>query len=389
MDNNNPPTPEAPQAETPTEPNIIAQAAAEAPAETTPAFPAEPTKPKNSKKLLLIVLIILLVAILGVAVWFLFFKQPTTNNKTTNNSNTTTPEITEDTDDPEASTIPEIPAEPETTLVDTSAISPLFRQILILHHPGIDNYLSSTSENYVADQRFSFGSAYAVSDRLYTSGLTNSDKLYIATQYMRGKKMLKPASEYGLPADYYASVNPDYCAQSNDKTTCESNDWISAASEDEVSEVYYSIFGEKPTSFDAPTVVCGALFHSVEYHVYFTPFAGCGGFDGPQHQAYVEKYAESENYAYVYLRIASIDIGSSDNVPVYKTFIGISDLYDSNTQQNITPDESLVYSYLGAGGMGMYIPLIINAENASEFSQYRFVFQKDSDNYYFKTVEKL
>ena len=40
--------------------------------------------------------------------------------------------------------------------------------------------------------------------------------------------------------------------------------------------------------------------------------------------------------------------------------------------------------------MGMaYDSPIITDENYTEFQQYRFVFGKNGDDYYFKTVEKL
>ncbi len=360
----------------------------EAPAATAPGVF---DKPKKKGKAGLVVLIILFILLAGCAA--VYFLLPDVANdviqKITGTSQTAE---TKKDQTPADSGIP-TPDEPEAEeveITDSATIAALFRNVLILHHPGIDGYLEYAvkSENYTQNRYFGFGSVYTVAPRLY-SELTINDKFYITTLYMNDQGQLKPASSYGVPNDYYASVSPEYCKNNSTDNLCTTIDWMPAASEDEVAEVYANIFGEKPTSFEKTTNICGSAIHDAEYHIYYFPMAGCGGADGPSHQVYVEKYSQKGESAFVYVRGATINETESSNVPVYKAILGINDVYDSETDQAITPDESLVYSYLGSGGMGMYIPRIITTDNYTDFASYRFVFEKSGENYIFKTVEKL
>ena len=274
------------------------------PAPDQPLPPVEPSQKSVVNKPLVIVLVVILVALLGALAYFLFFQ----NNSGQVPENTDTRQVEEEEEEEAA----------ETTIKDQDTISALFRKLLILHHPQIDNYLSYTTEgdSYSANKYFSFGSAYVVSDQLYSDDLTNRDKFFITTQYMLDQKQLKPAQNYGVPSNYYAIKNADYCSNTLDTTTCSSVDWMQAASEDEVAAVYASLFGEKPTSFESPTSICGTLSHDAEYHIYYTNMAGCGGGDGPIHQAYIEQYMATGSKAYIYIHIASVNVYDGDNVPV-------------------------------------------------------------------------
>lgn len=354
-------------------------------------------KPKDRKKILIPIIAVCLVLVIGIAIWYLTKPKDGQSNSQNPETSQTDKKDSKEKDSKSSEIESEDkktePTGTETAIeVDESGLSPLFRKVLILHHPNLKNYLSyagSSSYAYEENQRFSFGSNYAVSDSLYTSGLSNSDKIFIVTQYMAGYDLLKPLSNYGVPENYIVA-KAEYCQRGNNSSGpgC-TIDSVTAASEEEVAEVYYELFGETPTTFENPTRICGARIHDPEYHLYYSQMPGCGGGDGPIHEAYVEKYTEDDSSTYVYVRIATINVYESDNVPVYKTFFGLDDLYDSNTNQAVKKDESLVYSRLGSGGMGMTIPTIITAENYTEFQQYRFVFKKDGENYYFRTLEKL
>ena len=107
--------------------------------------------------------------------------------------------------------------------------------------------------------------------------------------------------------------------------------------------------------------------------------AGCGGYDGPPHQVYIEKYSENKTSVYIYLRIATI-LEHDTNPPVYNDFIKESEL--------ATAPETAIHSHLEESSAS--IPKVITDKNYTEFKQYRFIFGKDGDgNYFFKTVEKL
>ena len=353
--------------------NLAAQAAAETPAETASAFPPESAKPQKSNKPLIAIVAIILVALIGVGAWAVL-------------SNKQSEPIPRGEPTPEAPV--DEPEEEETEITDEAIISSLFEKLLILHQPNVNNYLSYAGDNYVKNQRLSFGSVYTVSGDLYTDGLTENDKFFIITQYMSDNGDAKLASELSVPSDFYASKFANYCATTPEDTMCSKNEG-KAISEEAIAEVYEKIFGEAPATFEQPTGICGAYAYDSAYHIYYDGIHGCGGADGPEHQVYIDRYTESESYAYAYLRVATINLYDGENVPVYKTYFGMDDLYDRKTNQYLTPDESLIYTRLGNGGMGMDLPQIINANNASEFDQYRFVFKKDGENYYFNTVEKL
>lgn len=354
--------------------DIVAQAEAEAPAEATAAPSTDSAKPK-SKRPFVALLAILLLAIIGVCAYFLFFQSKPANNQNTGDNQTSgqtegkTEDGTSSDTDSEAS---------ETAIEDQAAISALFEKLLILHHPGLKNYLSYAGDTYAENQYFSFSDRYAVTEKLYTDNLTNSDKLYIATQYMLDQEQLKPASDYGVPSNFYALKNADYCSKNAIDVVCGANDWMKAASEDEVAVAYANIFGEKPASFENSASVCGTLAYDSEYHIYYTDMAGCGGYDGPPHQIYIEKYSKDGTSAYVYLRVATI-FEHTTNLPVYKDFFKESELDSA--------PETAIYSRLEVTNASL--PKVITAENYTQFQQYRFVFGKDGDNYYFKTVEKL
>ena len=355
-------------------PDIVAQAEAETPAEATQAFPAETGTPQKSHKAVIALLAVLLIAIIGVAVWFLLFKQPITNNQATNNTDSST-------ETPAKSDTPESSSEEETAITDETVISALFKKLLILHHPNVEDYISSAPQSggYTENKYYSFRDRYAVTEKLYTSGLENKDKLYIVTQYMARQGMFKPLTDYNVPNDFMSKKMGDYCQGSTVGGGC-SNASTTAVSEEEVAKVYKDFFGEAPKSFENPTGICGARAYDGEYHIFYSVIPGCGGYDGPPHQAYIEKYATSGSNAYVYARVATI-FEHNEMPPVYADFIKEADL--------ASIPEGSIYSRLGAFVESEPLPNVITAENYTDFATYRFVFQKDGDSYYFKTVEKL
>lgn len=372
--------------------DIVAQAEAKTPAEATAAFPAEPAKPK-SKKPLVALLAILFLIIIGVCAYFLFFQSKPANNQ---NSQASTGANADQTDEqPTEQEIEFNPTEEKTetnqetsTEISEDDLSPLFKKLLLLHMPMLKNYLSYATryDTYETDKYFTFSGSYEVSEHFYpdASELTAGDKFFIVTQYMADKDYFKPLSDFNVPSDFFASKNPTLC-DGKSGFPC-GNENGSAVSEDEVAKVYREFFGEIPTSFERPTYICGSRDYDSTYHIFHTfPYGGCGGVDFLSHQAYIEKYTTTGDTAYIYLRIASIYYDYSPNATntVYKAFLKHADFYDSETQTNLTPDESLVYSHTNDDKR------IITADNYTEFEQYRFVFGKDGDNYYFKTVEKL
>ncbi len=350
--------------------NLAAQAAAETPAETASAFPPESAKPQKSNKPLIAIAAILLTAIIGGAVWFLTRPQP--NSKGESSVETDTPEPDE-----------------ETAISDQDTTFSLFAKLLALHMPRSKSYLEY-AENYTEGKSFEFRGAYTPNEHLYpdASELTNQDKLYIVTSYLKDHDEFEPITNFNVPSNYLATRFADYCSQNSiDSMWCADNAG-SAVSEEKVAETYRKFFGTTPT-FENPTAICGGSIYDSEYHIFHDSISACGGIDLLNHQLYVSKYTEQGKLAYIYVSLGTIneDYDPSGTTSVYRAYLKWADVWDSNTQQAITPDPSLLHEEsLGMTDYGMYI----TPENYTFFEQYRFVFEKDSDNnYYFKTVEKL
>ncbi|MBR2587570.1 hypothetical protein IKE71_04345 [Candidatus Saccharibacteria bacterium] len=369
VQDNTQPEPETPDAKS-VEPNV---------AEVVADVPVE--KPKKSRAPVILTIILALLLIGSVVAYFLIFNQPKNDGASIKPSSDSS-QSKEETED-ETETLP------ESEISDSRLTQNLFDKVLILH--SVNGSLLENKTELSANLFFEFaGSIYGISDNLYVGGLSESDKFFIATNYMRSQGLFKSLSNYDLPADFISSrpMWTEYCSKNAGDKFC-TNEQNTGASESEVASVYRELFGSEPESFVSPTSRCGAASYNSEYRIYYNNIAGCGGNSGPTRQAYVEKFTGTENEAFVYLRLATIDTGNSDNVPVYKTFFSLNELRDADSGEVIIPDESLIYTRLGSGGFGMIIPTIITSENYTEFEQFRFVFEKSGEKYYFKTVEKL
>ncbi|MBQ6396135.1 hypothetical protein IJH89_00950 [Candidatus Saccharibacteria bacterium] len=375
--------------------SLIASAEAEAPAQSplgAPAFSSSnlndpATNPvvadsvvssgkKKSKAPLLIALLLLLILGAGGAYAYFYtdlFKKPTSVAPA-----------------PPASS--EESSVAETDITDEASISALFSKLFFLHNPHTTEEEFSSLEyvTYSKNSYFNFHNAYQVSGAFYNdiSDFGEPEKIYIVTNYLRQNKpdLFKSLSDLNIPADFFKQEGYGDLGESVLITASES----AAVPETEVEKIYSNLFGEGNVH-QKPTEICGRLKYNSEYHIYYKePFGGCGGVDLNNHQIYVEKYTETPTTAYIYTRVNTIrddELNEAETgVAVYKTYLDHSAFYDSNTNQYLTPDPSLIYGYTST--VSNY-PIQITPENFQEFSSYRFVFTKSGDNYIFKTVEKL
>ena len=343
-------------------------------------------KMKKKSPALMIILIIVVLLLLTVGGIFLFAPDLISNLfsgstfPTPQISQSTTEEKETETIDTETKTEPE-EEEEETEIADEAVKTALFNKLYDLHNPLTAQDEYSKFYPLEAGAYFGFKTSYQVSENFYpTSTLTNSDKLYIVTSLIKRDKKTTSLSSLGVKSDIYEKY--EFCSQ--EPQYCNPDNNVGVAAED-VEKLYKEIFGGTPTNED-PTGICGRLIYSKKYNVYFSePVGGCGGVDLINHQAYVYSYTQKGNNAYLNLAVNTINEASSI---IYRTFLKHSSFYDSTSNTDLTPDESLIHSKLNS--TSAEYGMLINKDNYTEFEHYRFTFEKDeSGNYFFKSVKKI
>ena len=348
----------------------------EAPTEGAPMPPVEPAPQKKSQKPIIIALVVVLVLALGVIAYLLFFNQQSPDQPPASPTTPDTPETTV-----------EEPVE-EVAIEDQTVTTALFAKLLALHIPKSKSYLNY-AQNYKEGQTFEFRGGYTTNEHIYpdASELTNQDKLYIVTSYLKDHDGFELISNFDVPSNYFAAKFPTYCDNANMDQICTNNQGY-AVSEEKVAETYQSFFGTTPT-FENPTPICGGAAYDSEYHIFHDTVGGCGGVDPINHQLYVSKYTTKGDLAYIYASLDTIyeDYDPSGTTSVYRAYLENADIWDNDTHEIIAQDPSLLHEEsLGVSEYGMYI----TPENYTFFEQYRFIFQKNDDgNYFFDSVEKL
>ncbi len=306
----------------------------------------------------------------------LFSEKTTETSETTEESETDTEKLEKET-------------EKETEISrDGETATALFGKLFALHIPTTqDDY--KTYGGLEKNTSFDFRGAYNVNELLYpdASEFDNKAKLSIITRQLYNSNKFEDISKFNVPNDYFKEKFPEYCEGTAIDEMCSNNKGL-AISEETVSNYYKKLFGEKPT-FENPTSLCGAPAYDSEYHLFYETIQACGGVDVINHQLYVTKYSQKDNEAYVYIALNTINEDSSinGNVTVYKKYLKLSDFYDSELQKDKEIDSSYIYKTANEAETSK---LFITEENYNEFDQFRFIFEKDTDNnYFFKGVEKL
>lgn len=168
----------------------------------------------------------------------------------------------------------------------------------------------------------------------------------------------------------------------NNKETIK--DYYGYLTYDEVNKAYRNLFGKDLNNPVETVGKCPAFYYSKDTNEFYYMAAGCGGTSGPDRVvSYKEKY-----------------VGEKDTIELYMNF-GFIRLVDNYTEATIYGDldslikEDGIFSYAAASqevgkvAINSMNDYKITEENKDIFTQYKFIFRKDKDNYYFEKVEKV
>lgn len=154
---------------------------------------------------------------------------------------------------------------------------------------------------------------------------------------------------------------------------------------DEVNKAYRNLFGEDLENPVETVGKCPTFYYSKDTNEFYHMAAGCGGTSGPASVvSYKEKY-----------------VGINDTIELYMNF-GFVRLDDMNSKEatvygnldSLIREDGL-FSYasvdkeVGKVAINSMNEYKITEENKDIFTQYKFTFRKDKDNYYFEKVEKV
>lgn len=297
--------------------------------------------------ILLTILLVGIVAAAGVFAYFYFTKpttsgnsgQSNTNSKTDDKTPTPTPTPTPKPDDTDNSSVE------GTAITDSSVTEELTQKI-------------STILGIKPDEDLTFKS--------YASIVTRDIELIENGDISDGKRLHAVVFSMG---DLFEPLTDEQV------DTIETEDNISliftektAVDATLVAEVYESLFGEAPTHQDTDGVC--AFSYNETLDVYYNGNAGCGG-TFPNYRFYqITDFTESENSAYVYVKVASI----------YEDSDILCDI-------SMNPVES---GFKTCGAAPTDIETVDFSNQSADFAKYRFVFNKaENGSYYFVKLEKV
>ena len=338
---------------------------------------------KNYKKPLIftIILIVILLGCLGVAIYFII------NPNAQNSSPSNTPQSSEEQSQGNASNgTNNQETLPETEITDTYVLNDLNTKLSYLN--GVYYKNDTTTPLGLDDNIISSSYGSNVGMKLYSNnGFSTNDKILQfmdAIDYHEGRFTNYYQAEF--ERDLFVKLFGQNIVDLIDENMAQTshNGW---------SEIYYidgeylrsrynNLYGE-PLPNGNLEVACRTYAYDQTNDRYFTQkvIGGCGG-AGPNHiEVYKEKFTEQGDKAYIYVAVG--EYNGPTNCTLFKDGTKIS--YENDNFTAILDPTNVYGSYPN----DCYNPHI-NASNASEFAQYRFVFAKNSDGtYHFEKVERV
>ncbi len=192
------------------------------------------------------------------------------------------------------------------------------------------------------------------------NNITDEVKLHIVLSYLNGKGQFVPITEEHKTSSVISSfVN-------NTGVT------IKEVAREVVNNKYREYFGSN--LFNTSTQIgkdCFMFYYDASISTYFWVSTSCGGATASSVLAYKNNFTTKDNLAYVYVNYGIIDPVDTTSANIYKDLEKTS-IYQGNV------------AFLEANNFR------IDASNYQNFSQYKFTFNKDSNNnYYFTKLEKV
>lgn len=157
---------------------------------------------------------------------------------------------------------------------------------------------------------------------------------------------------------------------------------------DLVVQKYKEIFGEDIAK-GAISKFCGEYEYNTQYDFYYNDGLGCGGISPYERFYYKNRYTTDGDYAYVYTATAFLNPTTTkdsegythEGVPYY-VYCDIADLGTNGASEG-----AKICDILQTEEEKEHFTL--DFSNYKQYSEYRFIFTKLNNNYYFKIVEKI
>lgn len=319
------------------------------------------SKPHNSKLLIATTIICAILAITGIAfgVYGMFLK-PTLKCETNCEQTSSSPS-----DDQEPTQF----SNNEVEITDSATIDDLDKKIAILFNT--DN----------TDRTFNTGMGIAYYDlKLFKQGdISESDKVRsVITNALELKPLDEEKVNAAVSQNGYSGEIENLFRQS-----------IKGVDGELVAKKYREVFGDTLVKGEI-VEYCGYYKYNKQYDFYYSGIPGCGGRTPYSELYYKHSYTEDENHAYVYTSAAVISptFGktpegyNTEDAPFY-VYCDVSYLGDNGIVEDAKVCATL-QSYEEKEAFRL------DESNYEQYSNYRFVFDKNIDgNYYFNRVEKI
>ena len=168
----------------------------------------------------------------------------------------------------------------------------------------------------------------------------------------------------------------------NDRNTLKDN--FGYLTYDEVNKAYRNLFGEDLENPVETVGRCPTFYYSKDTNEFYYMAAGCGGTSGPDRVvSYKEKYVGINDTVLLYMNFGFIRLAETD------TEATIYGGLDSLVREDGIFSYAAVDKEIGKVAINSMNDYKITEENKNSFTQYKFTFRKDKDNYYFEKVEKV
>ena len=153
---------------------------------------------------------------------------------------------------------------------------------------------------------------------------------------------------------------------------------------DEVNKAYRSLFGEDLENPVETVGKCPTFYYSKDTNEFYHMSGACGGTSASSVITYKEKYVGINDTIELYMDFGFIrfETMNSTEATIYSNLTKIS--REDSLMSYADADKEI--SKVSTNEMHKYK---ITEDTKDKFTQYKFTFRKDKDNYYFEKVEKV
>ena len=160
-------------------------------------------------------------------------------------------------------------------------------------------------------------------------------------------------------------------------------DYFGYLTYDEVNKSYRNLFGEDLENPVETVGKCPTFYYSKDTNEFYHMAGACGGTSAARVVSYKEKYVGINDTVELYIDFGFIRLEDTDTeATVYSNLVDL-------TREDGVMSFASADKEVGKVAINSMYEYKITEENKDSFTQYKFTFRKDKDNYYFEKVEKV